>query len=244
MSIQTTSTSSKSSSARKLLTGMITAGLAASMMVPTAAFADTAAETANQAIDHERAVNNVGKTAYWLQIVEDADKGGLGNMSVDVPIKVTLAIDSEGHFITPSALKNVIENDSEFPLDVVGMQLTEKDSFGLRAATGFGDLNDKNIFSGEISSVKLNADYTAVEDDKQVIGFTKLGQFAKNAAWRMESSDNTDKKGDDCLFIQIDGEIGNVAGKYFTAPINMFDITYTFAAADADAAATSGDITD
>ncbi|MBP3589408.1 MAG: hypothetical protein J6J61_02430 [Muribaculaceae bacterium] len=240
----TTQTTSPKFSARKLASGMIAAGLAASMMAPTAAFAITADETKNQPIQHERAVNNVGKTAYWLQIVEDADKGGLGNMSVDVPIKVTLAIDSEGHFITPSALKNVIENDSEFPLDVVGMTLTEKDGFGLRAATGFGDLNDKNIFSGEISSVKLNADYTEVEKDKQVIGFTKLGQFAENAAWRMESSDNTDKKGEDCLYIQIDGEIGNVAGKYFTAPINMFDITYTFAAADSDPVATPGDLAD
>lgn len=240
----TQTTSSSMSTARKLASGMIAAGLAASMMAPTAAFAITADETKNQAIQHERAVNNVGKTAYWLEIVEDADKGGLGNMSVDVPIKVTLAIDSEGHFITPSALKNVIENDSEFPLDVVGMQLTEKDGFGLRAATGFGDLNDKNIFSGKIASVKLNADYTEVSDDKQTIGFTKLGQFAENAAWRMESSDNTDKKGDDCLYIQIDGEIGNVAGKYFTAPINMFDITYTFAAADSDPVASPGDLAD
>ena len=242
MTTQTTSASK--STASKLFTGMVAAGLAASMMAPAAAFAVTADETKNQSIDHQRAVNNVGKTQYWLEIVEDADKGGLGNMSVDVPIKVTLAIDSEGHFITPSALKNVIENDSEFPLDVVGMTLTEKDGFGLRAATGFGDLNDKNIFSGEISSVKLNADGTAVADDKQVIGFTKLGQFGENAAWRMESSDNTDKKGDDCLFIQIDGEIGNVAGKYFTAPINMFDITYTFAAADSDPVATPGDLID
>ena len=241
----TTQTASASkSTANKLFTGMLAAGMAASMMAPAAAFAVTADEAVNQDVDHARAVNNVGNTQYWLEIVEDADQGGLGNMSVDVPIKVTLAIDSEGNFITPSALKNVIENDSEFPLDVVGMTLTEKDGFGLRAATGFDDLDDKNIFSGQISSVELNADGTAVEADKQVVAFTKLGQFSENAAWRMESSDNADKKGDDCLFIQIDGEIGNVAGKYFTAPINMFDVTYTFAAAEADPVATPGNLTD
>lgn len=242
MSAHTTST--KSTNGRKLFTGMVAAGLAASMMAPAAAFAVTADEAKNQTINHARAVNNVGNTQYWLQIVEDADEGGLGNMSVDVPVKVTLAINSEGEFITPTALKNVIENDSEFPLDVVGMSLTAKDGFTACASTGFGDLTTKNIFSGEISSVKLNADGTAVASDKQTIGFTKLGQFSKNAAWRMESSDNTEKKGDDCLFIQIDGEIGNVSGKYFTAPINMFDITYTFAAADADAVQPDGSITD
>ena len=239
-----TSASTQSTTSRKLFTGVVAAGLAASMMAPAAAFAITADEATNQSVDHARAVNNVGNTQYWLEIVEDSDKGGLGNMSVDVPIKVTLAIDSEGHFITPSALKNVIENDSEFPLDVVGMTLTEKEGFDLRAAAGFGDLDDKNIFNGKIASVALNADGTAVEANKQAIGFTKLGDFSENAAWRMESSDNADKAGDDCLFIQIDGEIGNVAGKYFTAPINMFDITYTFAAADADAVAASGDLTD
>lgn len=239
-----TSASTQSTTSRKLFTGVVAAGLAASMMAPAAAFAITADEAKNQNVDHARAVNNVGNTQYWLEIVEDADKGGLGNMSVDVPIKVTLAIDSEGHFITPSALKNVIENDSEFPLDVVGMTITEKSGFDLRAASGFGDLDDKNIFNGQIASVALNADGTGVADSKQVVGFTNLGQFSENAAWRMESSDNADKAGDDCLFIQIDGEIGNVAGKYFTAPINMFDITYTFAAADADAVATSGDLTD
>lgn len=241
MRVQTTSIKFNG---RKILACIAAAGLAASMMAPAAAFAITADGAKDQTITHSRATNNVGNTQYWLQIVEDTDEGGLGNMSVDVPVKVTLAVNSEGEFITPTALKNVIENDSEFPLDVAGISITAKDGFTACATTGFGDLTTKNIFSGEISSVNLNSDYSAVSSEKQVIGFTKLGQFSKNAAWRMESSDNTEKKGDDCLFIQIDGEIGNVSGKYFTAPINMFDITYTFEAASANAVATSGNLTD
>ena len=69
----TTQNTSSKSTAGKLFSGMVAAGLAASMMAPAAAFAITADETKNQPIQHERAVNNVGKTAYWLEIVEDAD---------------------------------------------------------------------------------------------------------------------------------------------------------------------------
>lgn len=225
--------------------------LAVAMMIPSTAFAVTAEEAANQDVNHAAATDNVGNTQYWLEIVEgkadgdgDGDESGLGDMSVDVPIKVTLAVDADGNFITPSAYKNVIENNSEFPLDLVGMDITAKNDFTLKAATGFDALNDKNIFNGIISSVELNDAGNAVESTNQTIGFTKLGEFSKNAAWVMEAADNTEKLGEDCLFVQIDGELGNVAGKYFTAPINLFDITYTFAAATADATAAAGDITD
>lgn len=200
----------------------------------------TAGGAKDQSIEYAPAVENSGDTQYWLQISEDGwddpDKpGGLGNMSVDVPIKVKLAVDAEGNFVTPTALKNVVENKSEFPLDVTGISIESKDGFTLATASGFDANTTSNIYRGTIASAALNAARTAVDSSKQTLAFTRLGEFASNSAWRMEANDSNDKYGTDCLFIQIDGELGNISGKYFTKAINVFDITYTFAAASADA---------
>lgn len=237
----------------KKTAGMIMSGLAAASLALTGAapaLAITASEATNQSVEHQRAVDNIGNTQYWLQISEDGDPsdpdnpGGLDSMSVDVPMRVTLAVDAAGGFVTPTALKNVIENKSAFPLDVTKMSLTTKNGFTNVAATGFDSSATANIYNGKISSTTLNADRTAVQSAKQSVAFTKMDTFATNAAWRMEASDNNARYGDDCLYIQLDGALKNVKGKYFTAPINVFDITYTFAAASADAAPIAADIAD
>lgn len=234
--------------ARMIMASLAAASLALAGAAP--AFAITASQATNQDINHAKAVNNVGDTEYWLQISEDGDPndpnnpGGLNSMSVDVPIKVVLAVDAAGDFVTPTALKNVIENKSEFPLDVTEMSLTSKEGFTNIAATGFDASLTPNVYQGKISSATLNSGRTAVDSIKQSVAFTQLDNFQTNAAWRMAASDNSDKYGDDCLFIQIDGALNNVAGKYFTSPINIFDITYTFAAASADAATIPASITD
>ena len=237
------------SGTRRTLGAILATALCAALMLPSAAFAITADEAANQNVNHDPAIENVGDTQYWLTISEDGSgdpdgPGGLGHMSIDVPVKVTLALDSEGNFVTPTALKNVIENDSEFPVNLKAMSLTAKDGFTLKAATGFDADDTDNIFHGKIMSAQLNDAGDAVESTLQEVAFTKLGNFAKNAAWGMESSNGVEKAGDDCLFIQIDGEIGNVSGKYFTAPINVFDITYTFEATSADLPGVAASITD
>lgn len=238
---------------RRVFSGILATACAAALMLPSVAFGITAEEAKDQSVDHEAAVNNVGDTQYWLDLLKGTDTDGDGdidipgavdNLSIDVPVRVNLALNADGTFVTPTALKNVIENNSEFPVNVKAMSITEKNDFNLEPLTGFAALETDNIFNGKISSVALNDAGTDVQSVKQDIAFTKLGTYVKNSAWGMQSSDNTVKAGDDCLYIQIDGEIGNVAGKYFTAPINVFDITYTFEATSADLPANGGAITD
>lgn len=234
---------------RSIVSGMLALACTVALMLPATAFGITADEAKNQDPGYKAAENNVGNTEYWLQIIDhyeggDDEPGGLDNMSIDVPIKVTLALKADGTFVTPTALKNVIENNSEFPVNVTNMALTEKNGFALKAATGFDGVTTNNIFSGKVASVSLKSGGTDVDTSKQAIAFTKLGSYAKNAAWGMASADNATKSGSDCLFIQLDGEIGNVSGKYFTSPINVFDITYTFEATSADLTTTYSDITD
>ena len=232
-------------------TRMMVASLAAASLAfagAAPAFALTAQGAKDQAITYARAVNNKATTEYWLEISEDGDGGGggggLNNMSVDVPVKVNLAVTAEGNFVTPSALKNVIENKSVFPLDVTAMSITPKNSFTNITANGFESNATLNAFKGSISSVKLSDDRSGVASTHQSVAFTKLGTFTTSKAWRMEAKDTNDRYGRDCLFIQIDGALTNVAGKYFTNSINVFDITYTFAAASADAAEIPSSITD
>lgn len=227
------------SKSRRAAAGILSTAFAAALMLPTSAFAITADEAMNQDINHSPAVENVGNTEYWLQLEEDA----LKQISIDVPIKVVLAVDTDGSFFTPTALKNVIENDSEFPVNVSALSIAPKgdanNPFVLEEATGFDALRTDNIFNGTIASAALTEDGSDVDSLKQTIAFTQFGQFAPNTAWGMQASDADDnpaaheKTGDDCLFIQIDGSIANVKDYYFTAPINVFDITYTFEATDA-----------
>lgn len=234
-----TTTTTNTSKSRRIFASIMSAAFAISLMLPSAAFAITADEAKNQDIDHSPAVENVGDTEYWLQLEDEA----LKNISVDVPIKVVLAVDTDGSFFTPTALKNVIENDSEFPVNVSDLAITAKGNpgkeFVLEEATGFDALSTDNIFNGTIASAALTEDGTAVDSFKQTIAFTQFDQFAANMAWGMQASDAdgdpvaNEKTGDDCLFIQIDGAIANVNDYYFTSPINVFDITYTFEATDA-----------
>ena len=230
--------------ARMIMASLAAASLALAGAAP--AFAITAEGARTQDISYQGASDNVGKTDYWLQISEDGDGhggGGLNNMSVDVPIRVNLAVTAEGNFVTPTAIKNIIENKSEFPLDVTAMSISSETPFTNVAETGFATSLVPNAYKGKIASATLAAD-GASYTTKQSVAFTKLGTFAPNAAWRMAASDNDAKAGNDCLFIQIDGALNNIAGQYFTSPINVFDITYTFAAASADAATTPASITD
>ena len=222
---------------RRTLAGIVVTAFAIMLMLPSAAFGLTAEEAANQDIEHSPAIENVGNTEYWMQLEEDQ----LKNISIDVPVKVVLAVNTDGTFCTPTALKNVIENDSEFPVNVSDISITAKgdsgNEFVLEEATGFEDLRTDNIFNGTIASASLNEAGDAVESLKQVIAFTQFDQFGANAAWGMQASDAEggeacEKTGEDCLFIQIDGAIANVSDYFFTSPINVFDITYTFEATD------------
>lgn len=234
-----TTMNSVESKPRRAAAGILTTAFAAALMLPTSAFALTADEAMNQDIEHSPAVENVGNTEYWLQLEEDA----LKQISIDVPVKVVLAVDTDGSFFTPTALKNVIENDSEFPVNVSALTITAKgdanNPFVLEEATGFDAVRTNNIFNGTIASAALTEDGSGVASFKQTIAFTQLDQFSANTAWGMQASDADDdpaaheKTGDDCLFIQIDGSIANVKDYFFTAPINVFDITYTFEATDA-----------
>lgn len=218
----------------KLASVISTAALCMTMVPAMAFAADTntgiSADAAkNQEITWNEAVDNVGDTQYWLQLEE----GDMGKISIDVPVRVVLAVNTDGSFVTPTALKNVIENNSEFPVNVKAINITEKDNFKVKAATGFDALPDANIFSGAVKSVALNTAGDGVDSTKQFIAFTKLGNYAPNTAWAMEASDADARTGSDCLFVQIDGDIANVSGHYFTAPINVFDLTYTFEATPA-----------
>lgn len=237
--MKNTATAAKATTnSRRAFAGILSIAFAVSLMLPSAAFAITADEATNQDIDHSPAIENVGNTEYWLELEDEA----LKNISIDVPVRVVLAVDTDGSFFTPSALKNVIENDSEFPVNVSELAITAKGDpgkeFVLEEASGFDALSTDNIFNGTIASAALNEDGTDVASLKQSIAFTQFGQFAPNAAWGMQASDAdgdavaNEKTGDDCLFIQIDGAIANVKDYYFTSPINVFDITYTFEATD------------
>lgn len=244
----TAMTASTSDKGRRAAASILATAFSAALMMPSAAFALTAEEAVNQDIDWAPAAtqsingvtgDNVGNTEYWLQLEEES----LKHISIDVPVKVTLAVNTDGSFCTPTALKNVIENDSEFPVNVSSLTITAQgdadNPFILEEATGFSALTTDNIFSGTISSVALNEAGDGVDSAKQTIAFTQFDQFAANTAWGMQASDADgdaaahEKTGDDCLFIQIDGDIANVSDYYFTAPINVFDITYTFEATDA-----------
>ena len=233
-----TATKATNSKSRRVFAGILSTAFAASLMLPSAAFAITADDAMNQDIQHNPAVENVGNTEYWLELEDEA----LKQISIDVPIKVVLAVDTDGSFFTPTALKNVIENDSEFPVNVSNLEITAKgdasNPFVLKGATGFDALSTDNIFNGTIASAALTEDGTGVDSLKQTIAFTQFDQFAPNSAWGMQASDADgdaaahEKSGDDCLFIQIDGAIANVKDYFFTSPINVFDITYTFEATD------------
>ena len=233
---------------KRALAGILAVAFTVALALPSSAFAMTAEEAMNQDIDHNPAIENVGNTEYWLELEEEA----LQSISIDVPIKVFLAVDTDGNFFTPSALKNVIENDSEFPVNVSDLTITAKGDAGnpfvLKEATGFDAMTADNIFNGTIASAALTEAGDDVASYKQTIAFTKLGQFAANQAWGMQASDADgdpeahEKTGDDCLFIQIDGAIANVNDYYFTAPINVFDITYTFEATSAELGAVADDL--
>ena len=224
--------------AKKLASVAATSALCLSMVPAMAFAADTntgisADEAKNQDITWEEAVDNIGDTEYWLQL----EKDDMGKISIDVPVRVVLAVNTDGTFVTPTALKNVIENNSEFPVNVKAIGITEKADFKLKAATGFDALADANIFNGAVKSVALGADAdgNTTVTPKQSVAFTKLGDYVANTAWAMQASDAAARTGDDCLFVQIDGAIANVGGHYFTAPINVFDLTYTFEASPATA---------
>lgn len=238
---------------RRAFGSLFAATAVAALMVPGLAFAaDTntgisADDAKNQAIDWKDATSstptNQGDTQYWLQLNAD----NLNKISIDVPVRVVLAVNPDGEFVTPTALKNVIENNSEFPVNVKAISITPKDNFTVKAANGFDSLTDSNIFNGAVKSVTLATDGegNTTVTPKQSVAFTKLGTYTPNTAWAMQASDTNgaaapDRAGADCLFIQIEGDIANVSGHYFTAPINVFDLTYTFEASPATDVLTTG----
>ncbi len=137
----------------------------------------------------------------------------LTTISVDVPVKVTLAASADGTWCTPSAVNNKIVNHSLAPVKVVSAESNAADGFTILAAANVKSSTAANVFGGTIKAGTGAAqDLTAIS--------------TSGDAWTMAAETASDDS--DLISLQLAGSIGNVEGKYFADGCKLFDITYTF----------------
>lgn len=134
-------------------------------------------------------------------------------ISVDVPIKVTLAASADGTWCTPTATANQIINHSLAPVNVVSAEATSVNGFTMLAANSVEDSTTSNVFGGTITAGSGSAqDLTSIDTSTDV--------------WTMAAE--TDADDSDLINLQLTGSIGNVEGTYFTEATQLFGIAYTF----------------
>lgn len=146
-------------------------------------------------------------------------------ISVDVPVRVNIALNTDGTWCTPTALRNRIINRSTCAMHVASAVATTKSDFGLQSTSNFTTSGLDNALAGTIAPADSAGATTGTPQDLTSISTAgdkwtmPLGQTRAGVA----VADGTNE-----LPLQLAGSIRSVEGHYFTAPINVFDITYTF----------------
>lgn len=146
-------------------------------------------------------------------------------ISVDVPVRVNIALNTDGTWCTPTALRNRIINRSTCAMHVASAVATTKSDFGLQSTSDFTTSGLDNALAGTIAPADSAGAATGTPQDLTSISTAgdkwtmPLGQTRAGVA----VADGTNE-----LPLQLAGSIRSVEGHYFTAPINVFDITYTF----------------
>ena len=134
-------------------------------------------------------------------------------VDIDVPVKVILAVDAEGNFVTPTATANKIVNHTAVGAKVVSAVATAAGSFRLEKASALSSSDTDNIFGGSI--VAGNGSSSDLTD------ISTTGD-----SWSMAKGSVAD--GSNQIPLQLTGAVKNVKGSYLTAPTSVFGIAYTF----------------
>lgn len=132
---------------------------------------------------------------------------------IDVPIKVIMAVDAQGNFVTPTAKANKIVNHTAVGAKVVSAVATAKGTFQLKKASTLASTDTDNVFGGTIKAGTGSA--------SDLTGISTAG-----SSWSMAKGSVTD--GSNQIPLQLTGAVRNVKGNYLTAPTSVFGITYTF----------------
>lgn len=139
-------------------------------------------------------------------------------ISIDVPVRVDIALKTDGTWCTPTALANRIINHSTCDIRVASAETTSTSGFSMFAADEVESSTQSNAFGGTIQP-----------QDGTTQDLTDI--ICPAAEWVMESGFAT--AGENELALQLAGTIENVEGWFFPTGIHAFDITYTFEKATA-----------
>lgn len=176
-------------------------------------------------IDNENATYRFTVGDELATYVGVALTSGVEVISVDVPVRVNIALNTDGTWCTPTALRNRIINRSTCAMHVASAVATTKSDFGLQSTSDFTTSGLDNALAGTITPANSAGATTGTPQDLTSISTAgdkwtmPLGQTRAGVA----VADGTNE-----LPLQLAGSIRSVEGHYFTAPINVFDITYTF----------------
>ena len=147
--------------------------------------------------------NNVAET-YVMPLV---------GVDIDVPIRVTLALDANGDFCTPTAADNKIINHTAVGAKVVSAVAAAQSGFQLVQAGDVGSSTQANAFGGTITAG------SGAASDLSSISTT-------GSNWTMAAGSVTD--GSNQIALQLTGGIRNTGSGLLAAATHVFGITYTF----------------
>ena len=147
--------------------------------------------------------NNVAET-YVMPLV---------GVDIDVPIRVTLALDANGDFCTPTATDNKIINHTVVGAKVVSAVAAAQSGFQLVQAGDVGSSTQANAFGGTITAG------SGAASDLSSISTT-------GSNWTMAAGSVTD--GSNQIALQLTGGIRNTGSGLLAAATHVFGITYTF----------------
>ena len=140
-------------------------------------------------------------------------------ISVDVPVRVIVAVNTDGTWCTPTALRNKIVNHSTCAMHVALATTSAAGGFHLTTGPILETASNKNMLAGTITPDGGSAQDLAGID-------TGGSEWTIPQGLTQNLTPITD--GSNELALQLAGAVKNVEGKYLTAPVNAFDITYTF----------------
>ena len=139
-------------------------------------------------------------------------------ISIDVPVRVDIALKMDGTWCTPTALGNRIINHSTCDIRVASAEANPTSGFNMLATNEVESSSQSNVLGGSIQP-----EGGAAQDLTDIV--------CPAAEWAMESGFET--SGENELPLQLAGSIQNVEGWFFPTGIHAFDITYTFEKATA-----------
>ena len=137
----------------------------------------------------------------------------LVGVDIDVPIRVTLALDANGDFCTPTAADNKIINHTVVGAKVVSAVAAAQSGFQLVQAGDVGSSTQANAFGGTITAG------SGAASDLSSISTT-------GSNWTMAAGSVTD--GSNQIALQLTGGIRNTGSGLLAAATHVFGITYTF----------------